>query len=68
MERDYRKKQYDYRNKNKRNSAHVHTGSVQNQQEDTDPFIQAFVATNQPFHVENLWLFDIGATHHLTHY
>ena len=28
MERDCRKKQYDYRNKSKRNSAHVHTASV----------------------------------------
>ena len=67
MEIDFKKKQYDYRNKNKRNSAHVLTASVQNQQEDTDPFIQAFVATNQPFNVENLWWFDTGATHHLTH-
>ena len=67
MERDCRKKQYDHRNKNKRNSAHVHTASVQNQQEDNDPFIQAFVAINQNFNVENLWLFDTGATHHLTH-
>ena len=67
MERDCRKKKYDYRNKSKRTLAHVHTSSIQNQQEDTGPFIQEFLATYKTFNVGNLWLFDIGAIHHLTH-
>jgi hypothetical protein len=69
IERDCRKKQYDLRNKNKRNYVNANSVYVEDEDEDNnDPFIQAFVSlTQQCEHATNLWLFDTGATHHLTH-
>jgi hypothetical protein len=69
IERDCQKKQYDLRNKNKRNYVNANSTYVEDEDEDNnDPFIQAFVSLTQQYqHATNLWLFDIGATHHLTH-
>jgi hypothetical protein len=81
--REIVERNYDQRNKNKRNSAHANTVFIQNLFEDNDPFIQAFVtsivtqqddlkitaflANTKTINIENMWLFDTGATHHLTH-